>query len=673
MFLLFVYLFLVSVLFGSKQRIFNSYIIFLLSSLVFSLFLILRIVFGADFLSFGIFNSIVSTMIGSWNNVGIFFGVCAILSLVTFEIAPISYFMKYVLGATLLVSLFFLALVNFKLLWFILAICSLAFTVYVFISNKHRPHTQTKILRMIPISSVIFFLISVVFIIWGMDFGGLLSSKLQVENLEIRPSFSATYDVVKNTLNTNPFFGSGPNTFINGWSKWKPNDILSTIYWNLEFSSGFGLIPTYIVTAGIVGILSWFVFIAYLIYLGFKTIFNRNQDDLSKYLSVSSFFLSIYLWAVAFIYVPSTAIIILTFFFTGLFLASLNISNVSKIRTIEFSSHQKTAFFISFILTLTFIFLATIGWCLLNNARSSWYFQKSLYSLNSEKNTSLSEKYIIVAINLAPLDVYYRELVKIELAKLNEIISQETSNETQEALQVSFAEILKKAIYAGTKAKEKNPLNYLNWISLGNVYGSVSNPNLKIKGAYNNTEFSYKEALKLNPKNPSILVLLSRLAASNNELSRAREYAMEAISLKYNYLDAYFVLSQIEVAAGNIKDAIDTVTSTTMIDPNNPAVFFQLGLLKYNQSDWNGAIEAFQKALKITDNYANAKYFLGLSYEIIGQHDKAIAEFKELKLTNPDSQEVETILSNLLANKPIFTNTDKNKPEKGNSLPIIER
>jgi tetratricopeptide (TPR) repeat protein len=114
------------------------------------------------------------------------------------------------------------------------------------------------------------------------------------------------------------------------------------------------------------------------------------------------------------------------------------------------------------------------------------------------------------------------------------------------------------------------------------------------------------------------------------------------------------------------------VTAASVIDPTNPAIFFQLGLLKYNEKDYAGAIAALEKATQMTPDYANAKYFLGLSYEAVGRHADAITQFEDIKVTNPDSAEVDAILANLKAGKPIFTGDTATSPEKGKTLPVKE-
>ena len=78
----------------------------------------------------------------------------------------------------------------------------------------------------------------------------------------------------------------------------------------------------------------------------------------------------------------------------------------------------------------------------------------------------------------------------------------------------------------------------------------------------------------------------------------------------------------------------------------------------------------------LSPGYANARYFLGLSYEKLGRVKDAISQFTELKITNPDNKEVSLILSNLKAGRAPFANATPpidNKPEKRSSLPIDEK
>jgi len=128
-------------------------------------------------------------------------------------------------------------------------------------------------------------------------------------------------------------------------------------------------------------------------------------------------------------------------------------------------------------------------------------------------------------------------------------------------------------------------------------------------------------------------------------------------------------LTQLELAENNLSEAIRSAETAAFLTPNNAGVFLQLGLLKYSNSDWNGAVSAFREALTILPEYANAKYYLGLTLNKLKQNEEAIALFKDLKKTNPDNQEIDAILTNLekgrdpLSNLPNSTSDIRSREE----------
>lgn len=673
----FVYLFIVSILFREKGKIALAYKAFTVSSLIFAVFVLLRILSKGKLLSLGVFPNVTTTMIGSWNNVAVLFGMTSIFSMISIEMLNLNGIKKSLSYVGLVVSLFFLALVNFSSLWLVLGTVSFLVILYgMFYSENETTFSSMSWgdrLKKVSIVPAVVFLISIIFYFGANSFGLFLASKLKTESVEIRPSFMTTMEIARNTLRSSPVFGSGPNTFINQWSAFKPNDIVSTAFWNTDFPNGIGILPTFVVTTGVAGALSWLVFLGFFVYLGFKSIFVKTEDLESRYYVVSSFFVSLLLWIVNFIYVPSTPIFVLSFFFTGLFFASVYSAGIIGVSNKRFNLNPRVGFVSSLIMVVSLVGVVSLGYGLFKNSLSLWYFQKSSYALNTANDSKLSEEYMLKAIVTVPNDVYYRSLSEIQLVKLNEVLSQDPAKVKQEEVQKQFSDGLLAAITSGVSAKDRDPSNYLNWVSLGRIYDAVSIPQLNITGAYESAQIAYIEALRLNPKNPGILMLLARMAVNKNDLNQARNYVQQAIQIKNNYLDAYFLLSQIEVASNNIREAIQSVTAASIIDPTNPAIMFQLGLLKYNTRDFDGAIDALEKATTMTPDYANAKFFLGLSYEATKQTEKAIKQFEDLSVSNPDSTEVKAILENLKAGKPIFTDSANSKPEKGSELPLKEQ
>jgi tetratricopeptide (TPR) repeat protein len=102
--------------------------------------------------------------------------------------------------------------------------------------------------------------------------------------------------------------------------------------------------------------------------------------------------------------------------------------------------------------------------------------------------------------------------------------------------------------------------------------------------------------------------------------------------------------------------------------PNDPTIFFRLGLLRYNNNDYTGAVSAFEKAVFLDNKYLNARFFLGQSYKKVGRKDDALAQFKILNEIDPNNQEVKDAI-NSINNSVIETTT----PETVTKPPLQEK
>jgi len=85
--------------------------------------------------------------------------------------------------------------------------------------------------------------------------------------------------------------------------------------------------------------------------------------------------------------------------------------------------------------------------------------------------------------------------------------------------------------------------------------------------------------------------------------------------------------------------------------PSDVGVAFQLGLLYYNDKQYDKAQAEFERAIGLNENYSNARYFLGLIYDQAGKKDEAISQFEKIAKLNPDNEEVKKILANLKGGK----------------------
>ena len=79
---------------------------------------------------------------------------------------------------------------------------------------------------------------------------------------------------------------------------------------------------------------------------------------------------------------------------------------------------------------------------------------------------------------------------------------------------------------------------------------------------------------------------------------------------------------------------------------------FQLGFLYYKNSQFNESRQVFERTIELSQNYSNARYFLGLIYDRENDKTKAIEQFSKIAELNPDNNEIKLILKNLTAGKP---------------------
>lgn len=675
----FLLLLLVPTFIRSKEQVTKSFVGFLIGFILLGIFSAVKFVFGADTLVFKVFSGASSNSIGAWTDLAVFFGLGVAFVLVAVEMLSLKKLQKTVLYFTLVLCLFLLAVLNFSFVWIALAALALIFFVYKFFlgsplgTSEERAHKISYLSLVLLVVSLLFFFNPS---IPGknLKLADTVSKTFNVVNADVRPSLTTTLNVAKPVLSINPLLGSGPNTFGFDWLMYKPEGINSTNFWNVSFPYGFSLLATFLVTTGILGFLAWVLFLMVFVWLGVRTLFVPVQDNLSRFLSSLSFLASLYLWVMIALYTPGIVVFFLAFFFTGLFIA-VAISDNQIARThISFAHNLKLSFLSVLLLIALFVGSVTFGLIALQKIASGIYYQKALIAGNQKSDFDTTAANLNSAIGLASYDIYYRTLSELSVIRMRQIANQTTG--TVEERQKLFGQALSDSINHAQTATKINGLNYQNWVALGTVYESLVPAPLSVQGAYTNAKATYEEALKRNPYSPEIYFFLARLEVANKNNQAARNYINQSLALKNDYVDAYFLLTQIEIADNNLAQAIRAAESVAILSPNNSGVFFQLGLLKYNNADYAGAAQALSRAIDIVPEYANAKYFLGLSLYKLGQNDLAIKEFEDLTKTNPDSTEVVAILKNLQDKKDPFYKISppvNSTPEKGKTPPITNQ
>ncbi len=587
-------------------------------------------------------------IIGSLEDLALLLGlgiISVLITLRTLELSRRTYWTLVALGAGMLVLL---AITNAMLVWILIALVSLGLFVE---AVMHRgPEAEQADLSdavvsgnpletganghslVLPLSVLA---ISLFFLLGG-NLGNALANALHMNTLSVRPSWQSTFSVAHKVYATAPVFGTGPGTFGVEWLKYRDAALNSTVFWNVDFSSGIGFIPTSFVTTGLIGALSWIIFFALFLIFGLRTlILYAPQDVFTRSVAILSFVATLYLFTTAVFDLPNAVILGLAFVFAGIFASSMRFALNGGQRTIVFSRSPRFGFIIVFALTLLLLASVVATYTLVERYVAEADLASAAAAF-SAGNLDAADGAVQSALSFAPSATAYQIDAGIAVARLGQIVASSTM--TKAATQQAFQATLSSGINAALTATRLDPSDYRNWLVLGNLYAQAVP--LKVSGAYESAKTAYEKAMKLNPTNPQILYILAQLDIANGDTRSAESDLKAAIALKQDYTSAIFLLSQLEVQDGNVKGALAAALAAAYFIPNNPNILFQVGVLSAAENDLSGAIEALSSAVTANPQFANARYFLAAVYAKQGDYKDALAQMQSIAALSSDNAKI---------------------------------
>ncbi len=604
------------------------------------------------------------SIVGSFSDLASLLGLGIVAILITLRFMEVSrraYRMLLIIGA---LSLFLLAVANSSLVWTLLALVSLGLFVESvmrrgpknadvdfeesFAADESPLETDdgnhSLVLPLAVLAVSLFFLI-------GGTLGGALANALHVNILNIRPSWQSTLSVAHQTYSAAPIFGSGPGTFGVEWLKYRDATLNSTIFWNVDFSSGIGFIPTSLVTTGALGALAWLALLALLIVLGLRMLILRTPEDASvRYVAILSFIGTLYLFSVALFDLPNTIILALAFVFAGIFISTMRYAARGAQWGIMFSRSPRLGFVIVFSLTIILLSSVVAAYTLVGHYIGVSRLASATTALSNGDLTK-AEQAAQDSISFAPSAAAYQVQAAIANANLNTIAASTTMEKT--AAQQAYQAALSAGINAALTATNLSPSDYQSWLALGNLYAQAVP--LGVSGAYDSAKTAYDKAKALNPTNPQIPYILAQLDIAHKDTKAAQEDLKAAIALKQDYTAAIFLLSQLEVQDGNVKDALTSALAAAYFTPNDPNILFQVGILYAAQNDLANAGAALAAAVSANPQFANARYFLSAVYAKQGNTTDALAQMQAIADMSADNAKaVGTQLEALKAGKNPF-------------------
>ena len=480
--------------------------------------------FFPELLSLGLIPAKTQNLLGSWNALGIFAGFSALMYLLVVEFFPISKFGKFLLQIFLLLAILLMAAVNSYFAWILLGVSSLIIFVY----KASLSFTQTLEdtgNRHFPAMAFLVLVVSMVFVAsYGQTISKFIPKFLGVTSAEIGPSFKATASIAKSVIMEDPILGLGPNKFSEAWAKYKSADINNTAFWDVAFATGFGTIPTFMATTGVLGILAWLAFIGMFFWSGWKSIFANIKNGIN-WQTMALFVLSLYLLVSLIFYAAGGVIILLFFAFTGAFIG-LASTNKDQDLTIVFLNDHRKSFISILLLIILVMFAITTAFKYGERFASVAYLRAAL----STQEISKAQASIQQALNMNYNDLYLRTYSQVYVAKLGSLINSGATLTEEQKLEAQNA--FEQAVRSAELAVTYDPNNHQNFRLLGLVYEFAGS--LGVKDAYPKAMTAYENASRLSPLNPASKIGLSRVSRAQNDLSLALKYAEEARVLAPN-------------------------------------------------------------------------------------------------------------------------------------------
>ncbi len=636
------------------------------------IFQFVSIVFGSAAIPLATFADRSVNLIGKWNDLGIIGGLLAMLLLVRVELQTVSNAWRIVVGLVLAALALLLGIINFSLVWgLVLGFAVVISIVHLLMQRGGEGTVFSHLAKRLPWFAIASALVSILFLFFGASLNTNLTNLFPVSSLEVRPSYSSTLTIIDAARAGSlgrTLVGTGPNTFGQEWLLHKPAEVNQSAFWSLDFNVGFSALVTALGTVGLLGALMWLIpillILAALVRVVRLGVLTREDNIVAATLSVTSLFLL----STIFLYVPSQNIIILAFALAGATFGFLwrqgQSAALPEEDTTRFGMYSTLAAIIVVVVLAAYAGVATnrrliaeaytgYGTEQLSNGDASGALQSGAFAQTVDPNGDT-----------------LRLLVSAYSTQLQTIAA---STSTSPDLQKQFTTTVQSAITASQQAEKLNPADYRPTLLLAQIYDFLST--LKVQAAAQTALNTYQQAAAEDPTNPTIPLDIARLAANQGNQQITTTFLTQALTLKPNYTDAILLVVQLDVANKDIPNAIKAATAAAQTAPGVAPIWFELGLLYYSSGDATHAAQALQQAVTIEPDYANAKYFLGLSDYILKDNADAIKQFQDLAASNPGNTEVTLILSNLQAGKDPFAGAQPpvtSTPQNRTTAPVSQ-
>lgn len=627
--------------------------IFLLSGFVSIVFFILKTVFKIKFL-----NNFFGPVLNTVDVLNSLFGVWVIMIL----ILSLGQLIKKELGVARSIIYFIvglsafavLAMLNFKVLWFIL-LAALVMLLILGISFL-------KEVRLSGLSMLFAFLVlTSVFITFGVPQKIQMPVSTEVA-LGFKPSWSVAYGTVLSGVK--PFIlGSGPASFGVDFSRFRDvafnND---SVAWSLRFSQPYNTLLGLVAENGLVLPLV-FIFLT-LLFLGHAlTAWNkiRSAAKISNHFKKDAVLFDTFLTVIAFIVLTGSSLFVffnqviwmLWFLFLALSVVGFSFYYRHFVSSVDWVLEDTPQYSLSFsfglIVAITALVMVSV-W----GVGLYWGELAYAQAVHTDDNQK-AEEYMKEAIDKrSNSDVYHAALAQIYL---NQAV--EKSKTVKPDVQ-AVSGLMAKAVNEAKVATDLSPQSVGLWENLATMYENAS---ALVPEARDWAIKTLEQAITLEPTNPAHYWRLGNSYAAQAKWEDAVKNYQKAVDLKVDFYGAYVGLANAYEQTQKNDQAIALYEKLISNKQSNPEILYNYGRLLYNRNargDRDNAQKIWLAVIEAQPNYSNALYSLGLWYETRGEKTTAMQYYYKVRDLNPTNPDILKKIQSLVgASVPSTNDADK--------------
>lgn len=594
--------------------------------------------FAPSFTFGGVLTLPATSVVGSWHDLGIFLALIVFISLSLWRTSALVGYWKPLALCAGILSFALLLLVNLSDVWAGLLVASIFWILWQYRSAGAVIFSSVRAIA----PWIALALISAAMFFGGNALQEALPPQLQVVQIEVRPSWQGTFAVGREVFAepTQIFFGSGPNTFSREWGVHKPLSVNETQFWNTDFYYGVGFIPTSLLSTGIAGLLAWGAVSLALLWALYRLFREPSKTTTLGAALIGS---ALFLTAFHILYVPGPALGLLTFLIFGAFVAERIFAGEVQecVFSVKWEEWKGKIGTVLLVVSALIVFLSSVQTVrvLLSDVFVNRAVATYAETGDATKAThSLSRALAVSSKN----DRAHRAGVELGMLRLSELASQGSLDaNAQTQLQTTLAAVIQHGLSAVSIESD----DYQNWLTLARLYGELAGAG--IEGAEKSAREAYKEAKVNNPSSPLPYVGEAQLDLLGGKDEAARMNLELALEKKPNLAAAHFLLSQIYARANDFAKAREYARFAVEAAPNDPLGWYNAGTILYAEENYSEAAYAFEQAIALQNNYANAYFLLGISYQRLGRDEDALKSFKTVDALNPGNSEIKELIATI--------------------------